>query len=141
MDGRTQSARPAVSIARPGVPGQAPPQSPAVTDKQKAELFCQSYARVSRLPKQKQADHSIRIEARKATDPNCCSGEKLGLCAPFSRRELRQAIGKLRAGRSPGIDAITNDMLRQLSSHAEIELLDVINRSWREGEVPNVWRR
>ena len=140
MDGRSQPAKPAVSIARPSVPGQPPPQSPAVTDKQKAELFCQSYASVSRLPKQKRTDHAIKIEARRATNPTCCGGNKLGFCSPFSRRELRQAVGKLQAGRSPGVDAVSNDMLHQLSPNAERELLTVINRSWREGEVPSAWK-
>ena len=64
MDGRRPPSKPAVSIARPGTPGQpSQPTRPAVTDKEKAELFCQAYAGVSRLPKDKTSDHPIKIEA------------------------------------------------------------------------------
>ena len=139
MDGRVQHAKPAVTIDRPATPGQEPPQKPAVTDKEKAELFCQSYARVSRLPKTKETDHDITIEARKAG--NCsCDGSRSDLCSPFSQNELRNALGKLKKGRSPGVDGVTNDMLHQLTTSARQELLKVLNRSWLEGEVPPSWR-
>ena len=139
MEGRVQHAKPAVTIDRPATPGQEHPQKPAVTDKEKAELFCQSYARVSRLPKTKETDHDITIEARKAG--NCsCDGSRSDLCSPFSQNELRNALGKLKKGRSPGVDGVTNDMLHQLTTSARQELLKVLNRSWLEGEVPPSWR-
>ncbi len=115
--------------------GQPPPLTPAVTDKQKAELFCQAYARVSRLPKDKQRD-----QARSEGSKNCCGGAGLGFCSPFSPRELQQATCKLKTGRSPGVDGVTNDMLRQLSPTAKKELLKMANRSWSEGDVPSTWR-
>ena len=141
MDGRRPPSKPAVSIARPGTPGQpSQPTRPVVTDKEKAELFCQAYAGVSRLPKDKTSDHSIKIEARRAMSQPCCSGDRTAICSPFSRRELLLAIRKLRKGRSPGTDHVTNDMLHQLSSAAERQLLEVLNWSWRTGEVPASWR-
>ena len=141
MDGRLPPAKPAVSISRPGTPGQpSQPTKPAVTDKEKAELFCQAYAGVSRLPKDKPNDHPIKIEARRAMNQRCCNGNRDEICSPFSRRELLLAIRKLRKGRSPGIDQVTNDMLHQLSPTAERHLLAVLNWSWRTGEVPASWR-
>ena len=141
MDGRRPPAKPAVAIARPGTEGQpSQPTRPAVTDREKAELFCQAYAGVSRLPKNKTSDHSIKIEARRATSQTCCNGGRDAICSPFSRRELLLAIRKLRKGRSPGVDQVTNDMLHQLSPSAERHLLAVLNWSWRAGEVPASWR-
>ncbi|KAF0298216.1 hypothetical protein FJT64_004466 [Amphibalanus amphitrite] len=103
MDGRRPPAKPAVAISRPGTEGQpAQPTRPAVTDKEKAELFCQAYAQVSRLPKDKTSDHSIKIEARRATSQTCCNGGRDAFCSPISRRELLLGIRKLRKGRSPG---------------------------------------
>ncbi|KAF0305090.1 RNA-directed DNA polymerase from mobile element jockey [Amphibalanus amphitrite] len=105
MDGRRPPAKPAVAISRPGTEGQpAQPTRPAVTDKEKAELFCQAYAQVSRLPKDKTSDHPIKIEARRATSQTCCNGGRDAFCSPFSRRELLLGIRKLRKGRSPGVD-------------------------------------
>ncbi|KAF0310304.1 Trafficking protein particle complex subunit 11 [Amphibalanus amphitrite] len=105
MDGRRPPAKPAVAISRPGTEGQpAQPTRPAVTDKEKADLFCQAYAQVSRLPKDKTSDHSIKIEARRATSQTCCNGGRDAFCSPFSRRELLLGIRKLRKGRSPGVD-------------------------------------
>ncbi|XP_043200238.1 uncharacterized protein LOC122369508, partial [Amphibalanus amphitrite] len=104
MDGRRPPAKPAVAISRPGTEGQpAQPTRPAVTDKEKAELFCQAYAQVSRLPKDKTSDHSIKIEARRATSQTCCNGGRDAFCSPISRRELLLGIRKLRKGRSPGV--------------------------------------
>ena len=104
MDGRRPPAKPAVAISRPGTEGQpAQPTRPAVTDKEKAELFCQAYAQVSRLPKDKTSDQSIKIEARRATSQTCCNGGRDAFCSPFSRRELLLGIRKLRKGRSPGV--------------------------------------
>lgn len=143
MDGRRPPAKPAVSIARPGTAGQpSQPTKPAATDREKAELFCKAYANVSRLPKDKTADHPIKIEARRATNQTCCSGERTRdtICSPFSRRELLFAIRKLRKGRSAGVDQVSNDMLHQLSPTAEHHLLEVLNWSWRSGEVPAAWR-
>ena len=142
MDGRIPPARPAVSISRPGVEGQpSQPTRPAITDREKAELFCQSYARVSRLPKTKITDHPIKVEARgAAASTACCSGQRTAFCSPFSLQELRQAVAKLKPGRSPGTDSITNDMIHQLSPRAESEMLALINRSWSEGAVPSPWR-
>ena len=142
MDGRIPPARPAVSISRPGVEGQpSQPTRPAITDREKAELFCQSYARVSRLLKTKITDHPIKVEARgAAASTACCSGQRTAFCSPFSLQELRQAVAKLKPGRSPGTDSITNDMIHQLSPRAESEMLALINRSWSEGAVPSPWR-
>ena len=137
MDGRRPPAKPAVAISRPGTTGQpAQPTRPAVTDREKAELFCQAYAQVSRLPKDKASDQPIKIEARRATSQTCCSGGRDAFCSPFSRRELLLGIRKLRKGRSPGVDQVTNDMLHQLSPTAERHLLEVLNWSWRTGEGP-----
>ena len=119
MDGRRPPAKPVISISRPGTEGQpAQPTRPAVTDREKAELFCQAYARVYRLPKDKASDHPIKIEARRATSQTCCNGGRDAFCSPFSRRELLVGIRKLRKGRSPGVDQVTNDTLHQLSPSA-----------------------
>ena len=141
MDGRRPPSKPAVSISRPGTTGQpSRPTRPAVTDREKAELFCQAYAGVSRLPKDKASDHPIKIEARRASSQTCCNGGRDDICSPFSRRELLFGIRKLRKGRSPGVDQVTNDMLHQLSPTAERHLLEVLNWSWRTGVVPASWR-
>ncbi|KAF0313093.1 putative RNA-directed DNA polymerase from transposon BS [Amphibalanus amphitrite] len=130
LDGRVPPAKPAVPIQRPPTAGQTAPTKAAVTDREKADLFCQTYAAVSRLPKRKQEDHAIKLSSRRAGKTCECGDTKEGFCSPFSRRELQHALSKLKSGKSPGPDMVSNDMLRQLSPTGETELL---RRVFQEG--------
>ena len=113
LDGRRPAAKPAEPLNRPTTPGQAPPTRPAITDKEKANLLCQVYAGVSRIPKDKTEDHAIKLEARAAVSSCCCQGEKTGICCPFSPAELKAALSKIQNRKSPGPDGIPNDLLKQ----------------------------
>ncbi|XP_043231036.1 uncharacterized protein LOC122386167 [Amphibalanus amphitrite] len=92
------------------------------------------------LAKPCQEDHAIKLSSRRAGKTCECGDTKEGFCSPFSRRELQHALSKLKPGKSPGPDMVSNDMLRQLSPTGETELLRVLNRSWTEGTVPASWR-
>ena len=125
----------------PDRPLEAPSRQKARTKHRQTEQT-KSRALLS-LPRQslppvqnKTADQTTKIEARRATSQTCCSGDRTGFCSPFSHRELKQGVSKLRTRRSPGVDAVTNDMPHQLRPTAEREMLELMNRSWRELEVP-----
>ncbi|KAK7087559.1 hypothetical protein V1264_021593 [Littorina saxatilis] len=60
--------------------------------------------------------------------------------APFTHQELRQALRKLKNKKSPGPDGISNEMLNHLGSAAVGKLLDIFNLSWKEGQIPQVWK-
>ena len=54
--------------------------------------------------------------------------------------ELRQAIEKLKKKKSPGPENITNEMLQHLGNTALKKILDMYNLSWKEGQVPQIWK-
>ena len=140
MDGRRPTAKPAVSISRPPPTPDHPPRRDAVTDREKANFFCQSYAQVSRLPKDKVGDHPIKLEARRAVQHCSCGGRRDGICAPFSKFELGVALNKLGRRKSPGVDGISNEMLTNLSDKGELLLLKLFNKSWATTDIPAAWR-
>ena len=139
MDGRRQCARPAATIVRATPPGH--PVRLDVTDSQKAKLFAASYSAVSRIPKNKADDRETTLSAKRAVKKCSCRGERSDICRPFTPQELDLAIAKLRKGKAPGADGITNDMLHQLSSLAKHHLLHLFNACWESADVPASWRR
>ena len=140
LDGRKPPAKPAEPLVRPTLPGHPAPARPATSDKEKADALCQAYAAVSRIPTDKTADRPIKLEARAAVGACSCGGSQLGMCSPFSMAELEAALGKIKAGKSPGPDKVANDLLKQLSPLGKRHLLDLVNRSWSAADVPASWR-
>ena len=141
FDGRKSSSKPAATIDRPSTPGQPQPQRPATTDREKAELFAQTYQSVSRIPKNKREDRDIKLEARRASEKCACDDRRDGICSPFTQGELTAAISKIKNGRAPGVDGVTNDMIHHLPSTAQRHLLAIFNKCWKTAEVPAAWRR
>jgi hypothetical protein len=136
LDGRRAPSKPAAPIRRTAVPGRPAPQRPATTDREKANLFVRTYQAVSQIPKNKNQDRHVKLEARRATENCTCDNRRNELCSPFSEGELSAALAKLRKGRAPGVDGITNDMLQQLSTTAKRHLLELYNKCWKSAEVP-----
>lgn len=62
------------------------------------------------------------------------------LDTPFTLGELHAAIKQGRSDSAPGHDGITWKMLRNLSEETEMALLEVINKQWSEGIVPDHMR-
>ena len=141
LDGRCPAAKPAATIKRPTVPGCLPPKRDAASDREKAECFCKSYARASRLQKDKQSDRPIIKEARAAVKNCTCEGTRSDMCSPFTQEELRAALACLSTGKSPGIDGVANELLLHLPKAAEEVLLLLFNKSWESGVVPAAWRK
>ncbi|UYV63004.1 hypothetical protein LAZ67_2002819 [Cordylochernes scorpioides] len=52
---------------------------------------------------------------------------------PFQEHELDEAL-------TPGPDNITGPMLKNLSSHAKLELLSIFNYSWSSSTLPKEWK-
>ena len=58
----------------------------------------------------------------------------------FTLEELKNNIKDLPGDKATGDDEVHNQFLKNLEDHTLIELLGLINRSWRRGEVPSTWR-
>ena len=113
-----------------------------ITDRQKADGFVKTYAKVSRHVRAKAID---RVAKRRLSQPaarTCleCAGQRAGACAPFSMAELEAQLVTTKLKKAPGPDGITNEMLRHLGAGSKAELLRIFNSSWRSADVPKEWR-
>ena len=55
-------------------------------------------------------------------------------------QELNRAIKKAAPRKAPGPDRVTNEMISHLGSIAKSKILEYINRTWNEGNLPASWR-
>ncbi|KAG0415977.1 hypothetical protein HPB47_006853 [Ixodes persulcatus] len=59
---------------------------------------------------------------------------------PFEMWELRAALTKANRRSAPGLDGISNSVLSNLSDEGLEKLLDLYNKVWEEGALPEPWR-
>jgi ribonuclease HI len=108
-----------------------------LTGKQAADHFANSYANESSIDvgadKQREARKEQRERRNQKANPEIME-------APLSHHELCRALRKLKNKKSPGPDGISNEMLAHLGCAAVNKLLDIFNLSWKEGQVPQVWK-
>ena len=58
----------------------------------------------------------------------------------FTIEELSLAISKLKVKSTHGVDNITNLFLKKMPSTHYPAILNIINKSWRKGEIPQEWK-
>ena len=54
--------------------------------------------------------------------------------------ELEKALRSLKLRKSPGPDKVHNEMLKRLSTTGKEALLILINKTWKSGRIPSIWR-
>ena len=59
---------------------------------------------------------------------------------PFSIKELKDALKKMKTKKAPGPDGITGERLKHLGACSRAVLLKIFNHSWIKGVVPAVWK-
>ena len=134
MDGRKTKTRSGTSIKLGN--------KTATTDQEKADLFIKSYQQDSKIVKNKTADKPTVLAHRQAVKKLCdqCNNKYTGMCCPFSPTELDMALRKLKGKKSPGLDRITNDMLKKLPPKGKEILLQLYNLSWSNKQCPKEWK-
>ena len=60
--------------------------------------------------------------------------------ARFTMKELEDYISTLPSDKTTGEDEVHNQFLKHLPTPKKQELLGIINRSWRNSEIPNTWK-
>lgn len=105
--------------------------------KQAANHLANSYAKESDIPVSAEKQREARREQRERRTQEREPGP---MTNPLTAQELRSALKKLKTKKSPGPDAITNEMLIHLGNAAVNKLLEIFNLSWQEGNVPQVWK-
>ena len=114
----------------------------ATTDQEKADLFIKHYQKESMIPKNKTEDRPVKLAHREAVSTSCsyCNNKQTGICCPFNDTELKSAKQKLKLRKSPGLDNINNEMIRNLSVNGDKVLLKLFNDSWNTKECPKQWK-
>lgn len=59
----------------------------------------------------------------------------------FSEQEIRAVLQNLKTKSSPGPDRISNKILRNLDDQAIKHLTDYINNCWKNGKIPDEWKK
>ena len=58
----------------------------------------------------------------------------------IQKDELEAEIRTLKTKKVPGPDGVTNDMILHLGPSAKKAILALLNKSWKSGTVPAVWK-
>jgi hypothetical protein len=115
-----------------------------VSDKEKADLFVDSFAEVcsdgNRSP---EFSSKMNTDCEDYTHDRYYEHSNMGFQEPsnddFNMAELQYAIDTAN-DTTPGKDGISYNMLKHLGPTGEVCLLQVINTSWLEGICPPAWR-
>ena len=109
-----------------------------LTGKAAANTFASAYKEASDTSIPRHLEKEVRKEERE---------RKMGqgpvhdaMKEELTMVELQRAIGRLKKKKSPGPDNITNEMLQHLGNTSLQKLLDIYNLSWKEGQVPQIWK-
>ncbi|UYV84948.1 hypothetical protein LAZ67_X004078 [Cordylochernes scorpioides] len=77
---------------------------------------------------------------RTSIDSLLCKIPPQHFSKPFQEHEPDEALSHLDPTKAPGPDNITGPMLKNLSSHAKLELLSIFNYSWSSSILPKGWK-
>ena len=108
-----------------------------VYGKQAADMFANTYKEASDITVLPYQQAEVRKEQRNIKEP--VDSPDL-MDSTISMEELYYAIKKLKRRKSPGADGITNEMLIYAGKPALYKLLDIFNKTWQEGSLPQSWR-
>ena len=109
-----------------------------VTDQKKAEHINRAFASVSRADKLTEQDkeklQELKRKEKAPTVNNSVFQENL------TKRELKQALKKIKQRKAPGPDKIHGEMLKRLGAAGKDMLLRLINTSWEKAQIPLAWK-
>ena len=109
-----------------------------VEGQKKANHFNKYLAGVSKSTRRTNLDKALwKVFKKKLKAPSC---NALPFEQDFTIQELNSAIRKAAPRKAPGPDGITNEMISHLGNLAKKKLLQFINRTWKEGQLPSSWR-
>ena len=108
-----------------------------LTGRKAADIFSTEYQKVSNISVPTESTRAVREKMRIDTNLDNIPD---AMHTPITMAELRKAIKKLKKKKSPGPDGITNEMIMNLGNIALNKLLDIFNLSWRNGDVPQIWK-
>lgn len=113
-------------------------------DREKADALANHYHNMSKTSNQDPAFQTIKETEERTFNqslPDLFNDDRRSsnLNCDFTLFELNEALQSKRST-APGADKIHYEMLKQLPPDSKQKLLDLINTSWRRGEVPTQWK-
>ena len=110
-----------------------------------ANIFAKAFEDVSNVhvsrEREREVREEVREEERQRMSTDTSETDSSGVMQdPITMTELEKAIKKLKKKKSPGPDGITNEMIMHLGDTALQKLLDIFNLSWKDGDVPQIWK-
>ena len=109
-----------------------------VHGKQAANIFSDTYKEASNIPVELHKQKYVRTEQRKITESDDVSTV---MNSPLSYKELTSALSNLELKKSPGPDAITNEMIVNLGQPALHKLSsDISSIKLGKKEHSQIWR-
>ena len=113
----------------------------ACTSKQKANVFVKTYSSVSKLAHRrcdkKIINHVKKFLKKKTEDREEWHDIEMNI----TENELTKNLKKMKDGKAPGCDKISSEMLKHLGQRGKSTLLNILNLSWNDGQVPDRYRR
>lgn len=64
----------------------------------------------------------------------------IGIEAPFSMRELQEAVKLTKPNKSPGPDRIPPEVIRKWGNQTKVKFLNTVNTCWSQGHFPACWK-
>lgn len=110
------------------------------TEKAAANTFAELYREESTIHMPRQRIKQVREETSKLLTSDPHGIDDSCMSEPFTMKELKQGIRKLKPKKAPGPDGITGDMLKHLGPASRTVLLQIFNHSWTAGVVPSIWK-
>lgn len=107
------------------------------TGKQAANIIADFYKEESKTTISNERIKEVRREIKerlKSQNP------PPSMMSPYSLKDLNSSIKKLKTKKAPGKDGVANEMIKNLGPIARQKLLDIINKSWNTGKLPDSWR-
>ena len=112
--------------------------SSIITDQKKAEHMNRAFASVSRAgnltDQDKETIKNLKQKEKSPIANNSLFEENL------TKKELKQALRKIKLKKAPGPDKIHGEMLKRLGAKGKDVLLRLINSTWKKGQVPRAWK-
>ena len=116
-----------------------------ITGKQAVDNFARIFAQDCNIEISPEKQRTVRSDQQsemehaqaRISDENS-TAEIMDTLLTYSELEL--AVSKLKLNKSPGIDEISNEMIKNLGTTARRKLLDILNISWTTGKIPQIWR-
>ena len=104
---------------------------------QSANIFSDTYQEASNIPVELHKQKYVHTVQRKISESDDVSTV---MNSPLSYKELTSTLSNLKLKNSPGPDVITNEMIVNLWQPALHKLLDIFNKTWQEGTLPQIRR-